>query len=81
MQPEDCGPRLQELGTQLRDLHARDAELELAMSDPRGARDHRRKDHGDLQRDRPDNQDWVASPEEGPRQAADRPGRDRRQCR
>jgi hypothetical protein len=33
MQPEDCGPRLQELGIQLRDLHAREAELELAMSD------------------------------------------------
>ncbi|HEY8841008.1 MAG TPA: hypothetical protein VIO80_10235 [Candidatus Dormibacteraeota bacterium] len=33
MQPEDCGPRLQELGIQLRDLRSREAELELAMTD------------------------------------------------
>ncbi len=33
MQPEDCGPRLQELGNQLRDLRSREAELELARTD------------------------------------------------
>jgi hypothetical protein len=33
MRPEDCGPRLQELGILRRDLHAREAGLELATSD------------------------------------------------
>ena len=33
MPAEECGPRLEELGVQLRDLRGRDAELQLAMTD------------------------------------------------
>ena len=66
MEAEDCGRRLQELGIQLRDLRARQVELESAMTTQ--SEIEITVDRRDPRRDPRDGQERLAGPEESPLQ-------------